>query len=193
MSLADVDILETCLPEKNTFCQTDQSSKWNSHMVKQNSKILLRQTNLWSETGRFCDWDCQWQTTLSIRIVKSFRSNRQLFIFWGHTEYGPRREKTCLWGFANNTGADQPAHPRSLVSAFVIHVFQSNISKTCYEHNFNFLASLCSCAGWFESNFVGNPEDRFLSWRGPYISQQMRCCYLSQKLRRQETETTRIF
>ena len=33
---------------------------------------------------------------------------------------GPRREKTCLKGFANNTGADQPAHPRSLISAFVI-------------------------------------------------------------------------
>ena len=24
--------------------------------------------------------------------------------------FGPRREKTCLRGFANNTGADQPAH-----------------------------------------------------------------------------------
>ena len=34
--------------------------------------------------------------------------------------FGPRREKTCLRGFANNTGADQPAHTRSLISAFVI-------------------------------------------------------------------------
>ena len=38
--------------------------------------------------------------------------------------YGPRREKTCLRGFANNTGADQPAHPRSLISAFVIRVLK---------------------------------------------------------------------
>ena len=30
---------------------------------------------------------------------------------------GPRREKTCLRGFANNTGADQPSHPRRLISA----------------------------------------------------------------------------
>ena len=29
---------------------------------------------------------------------------------------GPRREKTCLRGFANNTGALQPAHPHSLIS-----------------------------------------------------------------------------
>ena len=35
---------------------------------------------------------------------------------------GPRREKTCLGGggVANNTGADQPVHLRSLISAFVI-------------------------------------------------------------------------
>ena len=39
--------------------------------------------------------------------------------------FGPRREKTCLRGVANNTGADQPAHPRSLISAFVIHFLES--------------------------------------------------------------------
>ena len=34
--------------------------------------------------------------------------------------FGPRGDKTCLWWFANNKGADQPAHARSLISAFVI-------------------------------------------------------------------------
>ena len=43
--------------------------------------------------------------------------------------FGPQREKTCLRGFANNTGADQPAHPRSLISAFVICFLKSIISK----------------------------------------------------------------
>ena len=38
---------------------------------------------------------------------------------------GPRRKKTCLRGFAKNTGADQPAHPRSLISAFVIRFVES--------------------------------------------------------------------
>ena len=33
--------------------------------------------------------------------------------------------------------------------------------QTCYKRSINFLASLCSWAGWFESHFVGNPEDRF--------------------------------
>ena len=43
--------------------------------------------------------------------------------------FGPRREKTCLRGVANNTGADQPAHPRSLISAFVIRFLESTICK----------------------------------------------------------------
>ena len=43
--------------------------------------------------------------------------------------YGPCWENTCLPGFANNKGADQPAHPRSLISAFVIHFLESTICK----------------------------------------------------------------
>ena len=39
----------------------------------------------------------------------------------------PRREKTCLRGFANNTDADLPAHSRSLISASVIPILESNI------------------------------------------------------------------
>ena len=56
-------------------------------------------------------------------------------------------------GFANNKGADQPAHPAGMrFSTFVIHFLE----------NFNLLAaSFCSCTDWFESLFVGNPEHRF--------------------------------
>ena len=32
-------------------------------------------------------------------------------------------------GFANNKSPDQPAHPRSLISAFVIRFLESIISK----------------------------------------------------------------
>ena len=46
-----------------------------------------------------------------------------------HMTIGTRREKTCLRGFANNTGTDQPAHPRSLISAFDIRFLESIISK----------------------------------------------------------------
>ena len=47
----------------------------------------------------------------------------------GQESFGPQREKTCLRRFANNTGADQPAHPRSQISAFVIRFLESII---CY-------------------------------------------------------------
>ena len=46
-----------------------------------------------------------------------------------HNHNGPRHEKTCLRRFANNKGADQPAHTRSLISAFVIRLYESSISK----------------------------------------------------------------
>ena len=43
--------------------------------------------------------------------------------------YGPRHKKTCLREFANNTGADQPAHSRRLISAYVIRLLESIICK----------------------------------------------------------------
>ena len=40
----------------------------------------------------------------------------------------PGQAKTCLMPYANNNGADQPAHPRSLISAFVVRFSDSIIS-----------------------------------------------------------------
>ena len=62
--------------------------------------------------------------------------------------------------FANSKGADQPAHPRSLISTFVINLLKS-ISCLCFKQNFNSLASLCKWVGWFEQDLVRNTEDRF--------------------------------
>ena len=63
---------------------------------------------------------------------------------------------------ANNKGADQPAHPCSLISTFVAHCLDSIISF--YIRNFKPLASFCGWTGQFESYLVANledPEDRF--------------------------------
>ena len=54
-----------------------------------------------------------------------------------HWLNGPLREKTCLLWFGNNKGADQPEHPRSLISTFVIRFLESIIS-TSYKQNFHF-------------------------------------------------------
>ena len=40
----------------------------------------------------------------------------------------PGHAKTCLMSYANNKGADQPAHPRNLISAFVVRSLDSIIS-----------------------------------------------------------------
>ena len=40
----------------------------------------------------------------------------------------PGHEKTCLMLYANNKGADQPAHPHSLISSFVVRCLDSIIS-----------------------------------------------------------------
>ena len=43
-------------------------------------------------------------------------------------EYEPGHEKMCLMSYANNKGADQTAHSRSLISAFVVRCLDSIIS-----------------------------------------------------------------
>ena len=49
---------------------------------------------------------------------------------------------------ANNTGADQPAHSCSLISAFVVHVLESTISKLpTSEISFFELVSVAEQAG----------------------------------------------
>ena len=62
--------------------------------------------------------------------------------------------------YANNKGADQYTHPRS-VSAPLL--FAASIVQYLYLLNpkFQDLASLCSWAGWFESYLVANPNYRF--------------------------------
>ena len=42
--------------------------------------------------------------------------------------FEPGHEKMCFMPYANNKGADQPAHPRSLISAFIVRCLYSMIS-----------------------------------------------------------------
>ena len=60
----------------------------------------------------------------------------------------------------NNKCADQPAHPRSLISNFVVCFFDESYLHLLRE-KFQFLACLFSRRDWFKTRFVGNPEDRF--------------------------------
>ena len=55
--------------------------------------------------------------------------------------------------------------------------------ETCHKRNINFLASLCSCVGWFEYQFDRNQEDRFCLME----AQLMSMCKLSKIFIRLET------
>ena len=57
---------------------------------------------------------------------------------------------------ANNKGADQPAHPRSLISTFVVHCLDGTIFLDSISE-----ISSRGCTGWFVSYLVANPKDRF--------------------------------
>ena len=70
--------------------------------------------------------------------------------------------------YANNKGADQSAHPRSLISAFIVRCLDSIISSF-YTQSFKPLASFCDCAGRFVSYMVANPEYRFSRDKAHFI------------------------
>ena len=64
--------------------------------------------------------------------------------------------------YGHNKCTDQPAHPRSLISALVFRCLDI-IIPSFYIRNFKPLPSVCGCAGRFETTLVANPEDRFSS------------------------------
>ena len=68
--------------------------------------------------------------------------------------YGPRCEKTCLFEGLRTTKT------QTAVWSLLIKMY----------HISNFLASLCSWADWFESHFIGNPEDRFCPFKAHIVS-----------------------
>ena len=57
------------------------------------------------------------------------RSFLLVFVLRLFVSYGPQPEKTCPRRVANNKGADQPVHMCSLISAFVIRLMESIISR----------------------------------------------------------------
>ena len=68
--------------------------------------------------------------------------------------------KNLFMLYANNKGTDQPAHPCSLISTFVVRCLDSIIPLVSIcEISSLYLASVA--AQVFESTLVANPEDRF--------------------------------
>ena len=79
--------------------------------------------------------------------------------------------------YANKKDADQSAHPRSLISVFVVRCLDSIMPILAIHkiQNFKTLDSLCSRIDWIEFYLVANPEDRFSCdkayMKGPWVFQ----------------------
>ena len=72
--------------------------------------------------------------------------------------------------YANNKDVDQTAHPRSLISVFVIRCLDSIVALFLYIiRNFKPLASFFGWAGQFVSFVDTNPKDRFFHDVTPII------------------------
>ena len=75
--------------------------------------------------------------------------------------FEPGHEKMCLMSYANNKGTDQPAHPRSLISVFVVRCLDSIISlDSTAEISRLFLASVAAQTG-LSLHWLETPEDTF--------------------------------
>ena len=76
--------------------------------------------------------------------------------------------KAGLQGFQNNNGTDQPAHPPSLISAFVIHFLEIITSRLAMSDNSNFrLVSVAVQAG-LNLTFLEPPKTGIVSTRPNY-------------------------
>ena len=84
------------------------------------------------------------------RSLRAFQNDLR----WVITNNWATSWENLFMQYANNKGADQPAHPPLLFTAWY------NTSSFDIQ-NFKPLASLCSLAGRFESYRLKNPEDRF--------------------------------
>ena len=89
---------------------------------------------------------------LSQHVDETVTIKNSIYLNIRKIQIEPRYEKIYLMLHANNKGADQPAHPRSLISVFVVR---------CLEQYLYLLYPKfqdLSRAGQFESNLVATPK-----------------------------------
>ena len=54
------------------------------------------------------------------KFCEILSTSKYTVTFYCNHLYEPGHDKMCLMSYANNKGTDQPAQPRSLISAFVV-------------------------------------------------------------------------
>ena len=97
-------------------------------------------------------------------------------MFESETPFYTKLGLDARW-FANNKGADQPAHPRSLISAFVIRLLESiiHVSKFAASEILIFeLVSVAEQAG-LNLTFSEPPKIGFLATWPNYYKVSLMC------------------
>ena len=141
---------------------------------------------IWLSVWRFLVTHCLYERAAKVlarlrRLAWTFtaRIGDKYQIRFARSIWAMSRENLFM-PYANNKGADQPAHLHSLISALVVRCLDSIIPLLAIAE-ISRLASLYSWAGWFESYLVANPEDRF-SRDGAHIFAEKRMKMISKNM-----------
>ena len=67
----------------------------------------------------------------------------------------------CLMSYANNKGADQPAHPRSLISAFIVGCLDSVMSLVSVTKISSLMLASVAEQASLSLTWTETPEDTF--------------------------------
>ena len=90
------------------------------------------------------DTDSKWSVLVYCNFDYGTDNDCKKNIIWSTGRvYGPGHAKPCLEPYANNKGADQPAHLRSLISTFVVRCLVSMICILVISKSLKILASFC--------------------------------------------------
>ena len=101
-----------------------------------------------------------------ISQLDSYHTGKQQKLRQEHRIYEPRHEKNLLVPYATNKGADQPAHPRSLISTFIVRSLDSILLILAItEISSVQLVSLAVQAG-LSHTWPQTPENRFSRDKG---------------------------
>ena len=107
---------------------------------------------------------------LNIKVEKKQQLNSRKYLFSKLCciHMGLDARKPVFRGFANNKGADQPVHPCSLISAFVICLLESIISRLATSKlSIFYLVSVAEESGL--SLILSETGRQVLSRPGPYV------------------------
>ena len=101
----------------------------------------------------------------------------------------PGHVKMCLMSYANNKGADQPAHLRSLISTFVVHCLDSVMSLVSVTKILSlmlaFVAEQASlCLTWLETldTFFHDEAQVYFQSRDVWFGSYLRCSDIMHKV-----------